>query len=350
MTGKELLQSKIRLVTEEDEKNLTKYSYSGLSAYKQCPYQFNLKYNEKLTSTDTTLALELGTLLHYVLEQKGKMLTDEEYVYPNGCKSKGIVNYNVLSGILQKGTTNTDEKTKEKILGLNELKRKYWEAWGIPDSEGRTYDEKINLFLKVLTDEMENTAWHPYLFEHPFEFVYDNKIILHGFIDRVDKKEDGSYRVVDYKTNKKLYDSKDLVTSLQFGIYALAILNEFGELPREYQYRMILLDDRQTALTLGWEKRLVTALDKIIKGLDERKVNGEWEPKPTPLCHWCNYSGTNPDAKQYKGVCPYYSLWTPEAKTFEVNHKYELNNLLSNSSKNDNNSNKGLQTKRNVIF
>ncbi len=350
MSGKELLQSKIRSVTEEDKETLPKFSYSGLSTFKQCPYQFNLKYNEKLTSSDTTLALELGTLLHYVLEQKGKMLTDEEYVYPNGCKSKGIVNYNILSGILQKGTTNTDEKTKEKILGLNELKKKYWEVWGIPDSEGRTYNEKIELFLKVLTTEMENPDWKPYLFEHPFEFVYDNKIILHGFIDRVDKKEDGSYRVVDYKTNKKLYNSKDLVTSLQFGIYALAILNEFEEVPVEYQYRMILLDERQSALTLGWEKRLITALDKIIKELDERKASGEYDPKPTPLCHWCNYCKTNPDAKQYRDECVYYSLWTPEAKTFEVNQKYEPNNLLMNSSKNNKNNNNTLQTKRNVIF
>ena len=350
MSGKELLQSKIRPVTEEDKKTLPKFSYSGLSTFKQCPYQFNLKYNEKLTSSDTTLALELGTLLHYVLEQKGKMLTDEEYVYPNGCKSKGIVNYNILSGILQKGTTNIDEKTMEKILGLNELKKKYWEVWGIPDSEGRTYNEKVDLFLKVLTDEMENDDWKPYLFEHPFDFVYDDKIILHGFIDRVDKKEDGSYRVVDYKTNKKLYDSKDLATSLQFGIYALAILNEFEKVPVEYQYRMILLDEKQSALTLGWEKRLITALDKIIKELDERKESGKYDPKPTPLCHWCNYCKTNPDAKQYRDECVYYSLWTPEVKTFEVNQKYEPNNLLMSGSKNNKNSNNTLQTKRNVIF
>ena len=320
MTGKELLQNKIRSVTEVDKQNLPKFSYSSLSTYKQCPYQFNLKYNEKLISSEKSLALELGTLLHYVLEQKGKMIAN---LYPNGDKNTGIVDYNTLSGILQNGTVITDEKTKEQILGLKELKRKYWEVWGVPDSEGRTYNEKIELFMKVLSDEMENTDWKPYLFEHPFEFVYDDKIILHGFIDRVDKKEDGSYRVVDYKTNKKLYDSKDLATSLQFGIYALAILNEFNEIPDEYQYRMILLDQQQTALTLGWEKRLIKALDKIIQGLDERKVSGEWEPKPTPLCHWCNYCNTNPEAKQYNNQCPYYSLWTPTNKTFEVNQKYD---------------------------
>ena len=95
MANIEILQSKIRPVTENDCINLPKYSYSGLSCYKQCPYQFNLKYNEKLVSSDTTLALELGTLLHYVLEQKGKMLTG---LYPNGDNNKGIVDYNTLSG------------------------------------------------------------------------------------------------------------------------------------------------------------------------------------------------------------------------------------------------------------
>ena len=349
MANIEILQSKIRPVTENDCINLPKYSYSGLSCYKQCPYQFNLKYNEKLVSSDTTLALELGTLLHYVLEQKGKMLTG---LYPNGDNNKGIVDYNTLSGILQNGTEITDEKTKEKILGLKDLKKKYWEVWGVPDSEGRTYNEKIELFMKVLTDEMENSEWKPLLFEHQFEFVYDNKIILHGFIDRVDGQfVDGSfqgYRVVDYKTNKKLYPTKDLATSLQFGIYALAILNEFGVVPIEYQYRMILLDQQQTALTLGWEKRLVTALDKIIKGIDERQENGRWEPNPTPLCHWCNFCKTNGDAKQYRDKCHYYSLWTPENKTFEVNQKFGEDNVKS--SINNNTTNTPLQTRRNVIF
>ena len=339
MTGKDLLLSKIRPVTPQDADKLRRFSYSGLSVFKQCPYQFDLKYNKRLVSLEKTLALELGTLLHYVLEQKGRMLTGE-YVYENGCKTNGIANYNVLSSILQNGTSSTDEKTKEKVLGLRDLKKKYWEVWGIPDSESRTYEQKIELFLKVLSNEMEDSDWKPYLFEHPFEFVYDDKIILHGFIDRVDIKTNidkentrDMYRVVDYKTNKKLYDQKDLATSLQFGIYALAILNEFGEVPDEYQYRMILLDERQKALTLGWEKRLITALDKIIKGLDERKESGVWEPKPTPLCHWCNYCATNPDAKQYKTECVFYSLWTPDNKVFTVNQPFnDTNKELYNNA------------------
>ena len=328
-----LLQAKISSFKMDDrpEDKYKKYSYSGLSTLKQCPYQFNLTYNEGKRSNDTTLALQLGTLLHYVLEQKGYMIKE------------GVVDYKKLSDILQNGTTETDEKTKEAIIGLKQLKKIYWETWGIPDSEGRTYDQKIETFLKVLSDEMQRDDWQPYLFEHPFKFVYDNKIILHGFIDRVDTKTVGDeviFRVVDYKTNKKPYPDKDLATSLQFGIYALAILNEFGTIPEEYQYRLILLDQEQYALTKGWEKRLLTALDKLVKELDDRTASGEWIPKPTPLCHWCNFCATNAEAKEYKNECPYYSLWTPENKTYEVKNEY--NNIFKINAVD--------KTKRSMIF
>ena len=45
----------------------------------------------------------------------------------------------------------------------------------------------------------------------------------------------------------------------------------------------------------------------------------EFVPNPGPLCHWCVYCGTYPDQpKEAKFLCPYYSLWTRENKTFKV--------------------------------
>ena len=328
------LVGKIRPVEQNDWDRLPKYSYSGLSVLKQCPYQFNLKYNLGKRSEESTLALQLGTLLHYVLEQKGKMI-----------RNKVEVDYDSLRNILINGTTETDDKTQEPIKGLTTLKKEYWETWGIADSEGRTYDEKIKLFMNVLENEMERDDWTPCLFEHPFDFVYDNKIILHGFIDRVDiNMENGQYRVVDYKTNKKPFRDEDLPTALQFGIYALAIVNEFGTFPVEYQYRLILLDMDQYALTSGWESRFIKAMDKLLNLLDESKASNEWLPKPTPLCYWCSYCHTNPDAKEFKDECPYYSLWTPDNKVFDVNMKYDTQTKSKYVADNT------LQKPRTVVF
>jgi DNA helicase-2/ATP-dependent DNA helicase PcrA len=309
------LLDRIRSVTEDDQE-LPVFSYSKLEVFKNCPLQYRYKYIEKKYSQDTSIALELGSLCHYILEQKGKALANGE-----------ILDYNKLNDLLMNGVKETDEKTKEELLGVNQLKRKYFEVWYEPDNaSGATYDEKIKLFDQVLHEEMEDTDWIPTYFERPFEFVWDNKVILKGFIDRIDVK-DGQYRTVDYKTSKKIYEQNKLSTSLQFGIYALAILNDFGTLPVESEYRFILIDNKQYALTKGWEKRLIKALDKLfgeIKASEEKKV---FVPKPTPLCHWCNFCQTNPEATIYRNECEYFSKWTPTQKTFEVNKKW---NALEN--------------------
>lgn len=313
----ESLLTKIRPVTEADRQTLKMASYTKLDTYKKCAMQYYYKYVEKKFSFESSLATELGSICHYVLEQKGKMLNSDG----------GKVDYERLSDYLINGVTELDEKTTQPLSGVNTLKKKYMEDWYSPDNaSGKTYEDKMKIFDEVLHHEMETDDWMPILFEHPFEFVYDNRIIIHGYIDRIDKKVvDGEtyYRTTDYKTSKKLYSSSDVATSLQFGIYALAILLEFGVLPIESLYRFILINDQQHALTKGWEKRLVKALDKLLNGIDQCGSSHIWKPSPTPLCAWCSYSKTNTGAQKYNNLCEYHSLWTPTNKTFEVNKSYE---------------------------
>lgn len=95
------LLNRIRPVTEND-KELSVFSYSKIEVFKNCPLQYRYKYIEKKYSQDTSIALELGSLCHYVLEQKGRMVADGQ-----------AVNYDKLNDILMNGTTETDEKQKK---------------------------------------------------------------------------------------------------------------------------------------------------------------------------------------------------------------------------------------------
>ena len=318
-----ILSSYIRKVTETDRKKLPQFSYSKMEVYKNCPLQYSYKYNQFLLSKDTTLALELGTLCHLILELKGRMIAANKPVDYDSLTLTKLNGYDIIDG-----------KQREVVLGEEDLKRKYWEEWYVGDNaSGMNYEEKMQVFDKVLHSEMENDDWEPYLFEHNFEFVWDNRCIFHGFIDRVDKKGD-DFRVVDYKTSKKVYDKSKLSTSLQFGIYCLAILNEFGRVPVENLYRFVLIDEKQKALTKGWEKRLIKAINKVLDSIDKDTASGIWTPRPCPLCHWCNYSTTNPKASDFKNVCDYYSLWTPENKTFKTNKVFnptDSSNIKLNS-------------------
>lgn len=323
--NEELFFGKVRNVTAEDRKKLPIYSYSGLDVSKTCPFQYNKKYNEKLRSSDTNLALELGGLCHYVLEQKGKILFNKQNV-----------DYSKLNDTLKNGTIEINKKTREEILGIDKLKRKYFETWYEQDNaSGMNYEEKMQIFDKVLRNEMEpenNDGWKPLYFEQYFEFVWDDRAIIRGFIDRIDCK-DGEYRTIDYKTSKKVYDKSKLATSLQFGIYAVAILNDFKKLPIESIYRFILIDDLQYALTKGWEKRFIKALDKILDQIDEYSQTGLWMPKPSPLCYWCDFCALNPNAHAYKRECEYYSLWTPNEKSFKKNKEWNPDEVKNTDKK-----------------
>lgn len=314
--NEEILKPYVRPVTDEDRKRLPKYSYSKIETFLHCPMSFNYKYGQEMYSSDTSIALELGSLCHYVLEQKGKCII-----------TNNTINYNDLQNILVHGTINTDEKTKEHLLGIEELKKKYWEVWYEPDSEGNTYNDKLNIFENVLYSEMnpeKDFDWCPVALEQNFEYVWDDRAIIHGFIDRIDmsRNDQNLVKTIDYKTSKKVYDNSKLATSLQFGFYACAILNTYGILPSENEYHFVFLDKIQKALTKGWEKRFIKKVTKTFDAIDENTKSGIWSPNPSPLCAWCNFSVTNPNATEYKDICNYYSLWTPTNKTFEVNKKW----------------------------
>ena len=317
----DFFEGKVRGVAEADWGVLPRLSYSGLETFRNCEYQYHLKYGEKKYTKETTLALELGSLCHLILELKC-----------NYIKAGKPVDYDYLHFILKYGSIDTNEKTKEHILGVDELKRKYFEEWYEPDNaSGMTYEEKKKKKKKVLKEEMNHASiWHPIYAELPFEFVYKDRVIFNGFIDRIDINIFGGFRTVDYKTSKKQFESAKVVTSLQFGIYAMAIYQEFGQIPVSFLYRFILIDEDQAAMTSGWEKRLEKTLDNLLDKIDKCKKSGIWLPKPSPLCHWCNYSITNPKAHEFKNDCEYYSLWTPQEKSWAVNKKY---NALDNTIK-----------------
>lgn len=313
------MQNKVRRVTEEDRQRLPTFSYSRLEVKRNCDMQYDLKYNQKKHADETTLALELGSLCHYCLEQKGKML-----------KAGGKADYDELTRILEEGTdgagTDSQGKPTERLAGIRELSKRYFEQWyAKDDASGMDYSEKTAVFLRVLRTEMDDSresGWEPVYFERPFTFVWNDRAIMTGFIDRIDRKGE-DYRTIDYKTSKKVYDKAKLATSLQFGIYALAILSQFHCLPAESVYRFVLIDKMQFALSKGWEARLDLALDKVLDQIEECERTEQWKPSPTPLCHWCPYCQHNPDAKKYKTECRYYSLWTPENKVWSVNQVYE---------------------------
>lgn len=295
-----------------------RYSYTALSQYENCPYSFWQKYVLHHYPIEDTLPLSLGSLLHKCRElvslelMAGRMPNYELIEYTARC-------------VGWKEADKANPNKVEELLPIDVLKLKFFEDWLKPDDNGLTYDQKVKTFFEHLNDEEKDPEWITVAVEMPFDFEVRPGINIRGFIDKVQQNKSGEYRIVDYKTSKKVYDESKIKTPLQLYIYHLALSQKFPDAKIvEYMYDFVLLNQTQLGGTLGWLKRADKKLNKLLDGIAECEQSGEWKPKPSPLCYWCSYCVNNPKAdKQFNINCPYFSFWTPDDRhNFSTNMTY----------------------------
>ena len=122
------------------------------------------------------------------------------------------------------------------------------------------------------------------------EALLDSRLLLRGFVDRIDVAPDGSIRVVDYKTGRSPgigFESKAL---FQMRFYALVIWRTRGVVPKLLQ--LIYLGDGQLVSyrpdeeDLRATERLVEALWRAI---EDARSTREWLPSPSAFCQWCSF-------------------------------------------------------------
>jgi CRISPR/Cas system-associated exonuclease Cas4 (RecB family) len=294
---------------------LERISYSKLSTFEQCPRKFFYKYEQKKRADVSSLALEIGTISHYGKELIGLALMRGERP-----------DYEAIKQIVMDGYD--DEEIH--ILGINELKEKYFFEWVEPDNKsGMTYDEKLEIYFSNLHSLEKDASWEIVACELEFDFLWQDLIRLYGFIDRVDRNVvTGEYRVVDYKSSKKMFDDKDTKTPLQMLFYTLAIEHVYGMQPVEHLYDFMFLGKIQECCSKGYYKRGTKKLLKLWDELCTARKSGMWIPKATPLCHWCDYCRTNPrSSNDYNEECKYYSLWTPNNKTYAKNKEFDTSTV-----------------------
>lgn len=319
----EEIVAKIRRAEEEDFQKFPVVSYSRLDVLNQCLYRFYWQYKKKLKSKKSAIALDVGTLVHSVLEDKGKTkINKTSYDYPANISC-----------------------AKQKVA---EIQKKYFDEWIRPDNKsGMSYPQKFDVFFnEVLPTRMEETDWEVIATEQKFSYVWNERVIIQGFIDRVDKNtnsENMCLRVTDYKTSKAAYDESKLKTPLQMVVYALACQLLYGTIPEKFEYDFVLVNEKREACSKGYLKRGITKLDKLLDCMFELESTGKYYPKPSPLCHWCSYCATNSAADlELQNICKYYSEWTPENKTFSTNKAFDKESFSVNENTE--------RTKRKLIF
>lgn len=276
-----------------------RFSYSKIDTYAQCGFRYKLRYVDKHFVDTGGLATELGTAIH-----------ETEEAIANAIKAGEQINYIALKNNL--------------ILKAMELEYKYKDTFIQEDKSGRTCKEKIYEYLTSGIYRLDNFLMANGHFkvvdtEKEFEFILPGTdVTFHGFIDRIlYNTKTNRYIVQDIKTYAVPVEKKNLSVPLQFVVYTHAMKYLYGAERDniECQYDLPFCNVTQDAGTESFMSEGTQKLQNLLTAINEQ----DFAPKPTPLCHWCEFCPTNPNQLyEAKNLCPYHSLWTRENKTTQV--------------------------------
>ncbi|MFD7923713.1 RecB family exonuclease, partial [Streptomyces sp. NPDC059740] len=138
------------------------------------------------------------------------------------------------------------------------------------------------------------------------ETSLDSGLRLRGFIDRVDVAPTGEVRLVDYKTGKAPRPEYAEGALFQMKFYALVVWRLRGVVPRRLQLVYlgsgdVLTYDPGEAELLAVERKLLALWDAIARAT----VTGDWRPRRSKLCGWCDHQAVCPE---FGGTPPVYPL------------------------------------------
>ena len=122
------------------------------------------------------------------------------------------------------------------------------------------------------------------------EALLDSRLLLRGFVDRVDVAPDGRIRVVDYKTGRSPGEGYEARALFQMKFYALVIWRLRGVVPSVLQ--LIYLGNGEILRYSPDEDDLLATerkVEALWRAIELARETGDWRPSPSRLCDWCSF-------------------------------------------------------------
>lgn len=128
------------------------------------------------------------------------------------------------------------------------------------------------------------------------EAVLDSKLLVRGFVDRLDVAPDGRVRVVDYKTGRAPGEGFEAKALFQMKFYALVWWKARGVIPAMLQ--LIYLGNGEVLRYSPDEADLRATerkVDAVFAAIRRAQLTGEWKPSKSRLCDWCSFQAHCPE-------------------------------------------------------
>ncbi|MDQ3729676.1 MAG: ATP-dependent helicase [Actinomycetota bacterium] len=243
-------------------------SASDIGLYRTCPLKYKFARVFAIPQ-EPTINQRFGILIHNVLE---RFHSEEMKSTRHG--SGGSSGHSGNGG--RPGSL-------DRLLGLLEAG---WRRTGFGASDDELqYRDRAVASLARYHERHVREASEPVWLERSFSFAIGDHH-LRGRIDRVDKRPDGAYELIDYKTGEQSAASK-LSEDLQLALYRVAAREAWQLEATQGAYWYVLSDERVEVDSAPDDAERVkrTVLD-VAGGIEAQ----DFEPRPSfEICSWCDY-------------------------------------------------------------
>ena len=141
--------------------------------------------------------------------------------------------------------------------------------------------------------------------------LVDERLLIRGYVDRLDVSPAGDLRVVDYKTGGAPREAFEGRALFQLKFYALVLWRTRGVVPRVL--RLLYLRDQEIcdySPDAGELERFERTLMALSQAIERARADKHFVAKPSRLCGWCSHQAFCPE---FGGTPPPYPEPAPPA-------------------------------------
>lgn len=248
------------------------YSHSRLETFESCPLKYRFRYIDKIEKPGVqTVEAFLGNRVHEAL----KKLYDD---------------------LVQASRNTLDD--------LLEFYRQRWkQEWGpgitIVAARRTQHD-----YLMDGTQCIQNYYDKHEPFDHcrtiateqriDFSLDASGRYSMTGYVDRIDRREDGTYEIHDYKTSKTVPRQTEADASRQLGLYQLGV-QKSRQGARKVELNWHYLRHGVTLRSTRSPQQLTRLCETTAALIDRIEAEKRFPPNKGRLCDWCEYKPDCPE-------------------------------------------------------
>ena len=253
----------------------TVYSHSRLSCYESCPFQFKLRYVDRVQAPlGTTIEAFVGSRVHDALEWLYRLVRDGR-----------VATREELAGTYQE---LWDAKWKNDIRVIkHELAVEHYRSNGQKWVE--QYWDRYQPFDQGITIDLECKVY--------IDLPGGGKVM--GYIDRLEKAGNNHFVIHDYKTSGRLPTSHETENDRQLALYMLGIQQRYPDLKKiDLVWHFVRFDeDVWSQRTDEQLQKMAGQTTRLIETIEAAVTSGDLPTKTSTLCDWC----------EFRPVCPEFA-------------------------------------------